>query len=202
MAKQKFYVLEKSDGERRLYTNWNDVLKDKKGSELTKSFTSRAEAEGVIAMQKMIINFDPDHLPEAYAFTDGSYNKDTKTYGYGGFIHVNGEDETIQGSGKCRDDQPNEWQITGELLGAKEAIERAVNKGLSEIVLFYDYVGIAAYPTGMFTPKPNTVDAEYASFVASVKDKIKVYFCHVKAHTGIPGNETADRMAKEAAGIV
>jgi ribonuclease HI len=201
MAKQKFYVLEKDDGSRHLYTNWNDVLKDKKGSNLTKSFATRAEAEAVIALQEMIVPFDPEHLPENYAFTDGAYNKDTKTYGYGGFIHVNGLEETIQGSGRCDEDQPNEWQITGELLGAKEAIQRALGKGLPEITIFYDYVGIAAYPTGMFAPKPNTVDAEYAEFVASVRDKIKISFCHVKAHTGIPGNELADAKAKEAAGL-
>ena len=34
-----------------------------------------------------------------------------------------------------------------------------------------------------------------------IKDKLKVNFVHVKAHTGIPGNEAADRMAKAEVGI-
>jgi ribonuclease HI len=33
---------------------------------------------------------------------------------------------------------------------------------------------------------------EYAEFVASVRNQIRLEFVHVKAHTGIPGNEEAD----------
>ena len=41
----------------------------------------------------------------------------------------------------------------------------------------------------------------YVEEYDKIKDKLKVNFVHVKAHTGIPGNEAADKMAKAEVGI-
>ena len=42
---------------------------------------------------------------------------------------------------------------------------------------------------------------KYAGHVAGLADKIDLEFVKVAAHTGIPGNEKADYMAKAAVGL-
>ncbi len=43
--------------------------------------------------------------------------------------------------------------------------------------------------------------AAYYDFIQSVNNKIELSFNHVKGHTGIDGNEEADRLAKNAVGL-
>ena len=90
--------------------------------------------------------------------------------------------------------------VAGEILGATQAIEKALELGLSTLTIYYDYEGIKHWAEGTWKRnKEGTI--HYHEFVSSVKDKIDLQFVHVKAHTGIPGNEEADTLAKEAVGI-
>ena len=134
-----------------------------------------------------------------YAFVDGSYNKDTKTYGFGGFLVENGERHKIQGAGRD-DDIASLWNVGGELSGAIEAIKLAIALELKEIYIIYDYLGIEMWATGKWKRNKPVTEAYYR-FIQDIKELIDVHFVKVKGHTGIDGNEEADKLAKEAAGI-
>ena len=80
-----------------------------------------------------------DTLP--YAFVDGSYNIAAKVYGYGGFLVHDGVREVLQGHG----DDPemaSMRNVSGEVGGSMAAVRRAIELGIKELVIYYDYMGI------------------------------------------------------------
>lgn len=142
-----------------------------------------------------------DKLPEVYAFTDGSYNIATKVYGYGGFLHYSETEEDIEIRGNDNDpEEAASRNVSGEVHGAVAAMKKAVELGLTEMTLFYDYEGVEKWPTGLWKANKK-ISKFYVAEYNQLKDKLRVNFVHVKAHTGIPGNEAADRMAKAEVGI-
>lgn len=148
----------------------------------------------------------PPIMPENYAFVDGSYNGNYKgkaVYGYGGIVHVNGEDVYISGNG-CEEEYVVSRQIPGEVFGSLKAIEKAIELGAEHLVVFYDYNGIGHWTTTTEkrwkAEKP--IAKAYVKHFDELSKKIKVNFYHVKAHTDIEGNELVDKMAKKAVGLL
>lgn len=136
-----------------------------------------------------------------YAFIDGSFNPTTEVYGCGGFlVDQLGKRHIIQKNGN-KPGMVKMRNVAGEILGAMTAVELAQNLGMKKLRIFYDYEGIAAWILGKWKCK-NPEIKKYAKFMQNVmKAGLKIYFTHVKGHSGNWGNEEADQLAKLAVGL-
>lgn len=134
----------------------------------------------------------------AYAYVDGSYNKFTKVYGYGViFVDESGIIHKLSGNGS----QPNMAlmrNVAGEIEGAMAAMRFAVEHEIKNLVIYYDYTGIEAWPTGKWSANKEETQ-RYRDFCRLCP--VKITYKKVKGHTGVEGNENADRLAKKAVGI-
>lgn len=216
MAKKNFYAVKvgKVPG---IYKTWPECQANTSGfpGAVFKGFETLAEAE---AFMNDAVNTDvsapyakdessssaPDgitNLPPVYAFTDGSYNIATGVYGFGGFLHYSDTEDDIEIRGNGNDpEEAVSRNVAGEVHGAVAAMHKAVELGLKELTLFYDYEGIEKWPLRYWKTNKK-ISMFYVEEYDKIKDKLKVNYVHVKAHTGIPGNEAADKMAKAEVGI-
>lgn len=144
-------------------------------------------------------NGEKEASDECFAFVDGSFNAVTKVYGYGGFLVDGGQKHILQGAGS--DPEMAEMRnVAGEICGCVAAVEKAIELGIKEIKIYYDYMGIEMWATGKWK-RNKTGTAEYHDFMQKAAGLVNVRFVKVKGHSGVEGNEEADRLAKEAVGI-
>ena len=140
----KFYAVRKGK-KPGIYMSW-DMCKQQtagfSGAEF-KSFPTKEAAEEYIGQKQQTVEKEPEN----YAFVDGSYNIATKVYGYGGFLMADGKREVLQGAGE-EEEMASMRNVAGEVLGSMAAIEKAVELGLAELTIYYDYMGIEMWATG------------------------------------------------------
>lgn len=128
-------------------------------------------------------------------YVDGSYDKNTRIYGYGMVIITDTELLQKKGSGI---DTEEVWNVAGEVAGAVRAIEYALEKGYDKLTVCHDYEGIQKWADGEWKAK-KTISKNYADVVRNARNSgLEISFRKIKAHSGDTYNEHADRLAKEA----
>lgn len=159
-----------------------------------KSFKTKEEAEAFLNGEIL-----DDNITAPKAYIDGSFDSKTNAYSFGGVLIMDGKEYPYK-----KKFEPDEYSslrnVAGEIQGAGFIIAYAVKKGIKELHIFYDYLGIEKWFTHEW--KANSkIAVDYQILADRVKDKIKVYFHKVKSHTNNHYNDYADKLAKEALGL-
>ena len=197
----KFYYAVRKGKDTGVYETWKECeskVKGYPGAEYKKFPTYKEALLFVEGKNEEIKMIDEKEVKEneAIAYVDGSFDLANWTYSYGVvFMTIDGK-ETF--SGRENDKELAEMRnVSGEIKGAMVAMDLAIQKGKDTLYLHFDYTGIEQWATGSWkTNKEGT--KHYKEFYDSIKDKLKVIFIKVKAHSGIEYNEEADKLAKEA----
>ena len=191
----KYYAVRKGRNT-GIYRTWDECKSQVfqyAGAEY-KSFTTEQEALEYIGRLK-----NNDVQSESYAYVDGSFNIATGVYGYGGFLMHDGVRYELSGNGSDKE-MASMRNVAGEILGSMAAVKKAIELGLKDISIFYDYAGIKAWAVGEWKRnKKGTI--EYYNYITSVRDSINIRFVQVRGHSGVEGNEEAARLAKRAVGL-
>lgn len=148
-------------------------------------------------------------------YTDGSFNPETKEYGWAYAIYSDafkeevGSDAMIKSdSGKASGEAAKMRNVAGELSAVMRAVKQLYtdHQGLIaepfEVKIVHDYTGVADWVTGAWKAK-NEFTQSYKAFMEKymASGRLIVTFEHVNGHTGVAGNEFVDDLAAKACGV-
>ena len=210
MAKKKIYAVRKGKTTGIFYF-WDECsasVNGYPGAEY-KSFTTKEEANAYLGNsfaaqteeekkdQRNTAPSGTESTLTAYLPIDGSFDPSIGKYAVG-CILLTPEGEPIRESGNGKDPESLAIRnVAGEMLGAMNAVQWAINHGYPSLTIYYDYEGIAKWVQGDWKAK-NKRTQQYAEFMNSKRSYIQLTFQKVKAHSGDHYNEEVDKLAKSA----
>lgn len=139
-----------------------------------------------------------------HIYTDGSFNQDTQTCGWGYVIVDDDQRFAIKRGYGAWKKWSNSRNVTGECVAVIKALEAFDNIGLinQHIVIHHDYEGVAKWITGEWETKIDLTKWYLNRFMNEVDVSNLYYqFEKVKAHSGDRWNDEADLLAKGAVGL-
>lgn len=191
----KYYAVRSPAGN-QIFHSWEECrefIKNKKGFSY-KSFLSLSEAEAFLEEKELEITH---HLPTAYI--DGSYDKTTGAYSFGGVLLVEGKEYHF--FKKYDADEFSIYRnVAGEIKGSGYILSYAIKFGIKEMNIIYDYIGIEKWYNGKWKANSKIAQA-YVDYVEKIRSKIVIHFIKVKSHSNNKYNDKADELAKKALGI-
>ena len=204
----KYYAV-KSGRTPGIYKTWDECKKQVMGysSAVYKSFTSLAEAEEYMKGASAVrAGAKPTDDTGRYIFyVDGSFDKATKRFSYGMVVLKNGGSgnvEEIATDSKAFSDpeMADMRNVSGEIYGSMAAMKWCLDNGVTDVVIYYDYEGIAKWALREWKANKKGTQA-YAAYYDSIKSKLNVEFRKVKGHSGDKYNDMVDGLAKGALGL-
>lgn len=237
--KSKFYAVRNTN---QIFENWSDcerVVKGTKGVEF-KSFPTREQAEAYLRGEEPVLSKkktqepvpyvsesgirgtikmaeDSDPLTwgiEGFVYSiDGSFNKDTQTYGGAFAVYENGVLLDGQAIANNKPQFAQSRNVTGEVCGFGFALSNAMERKLIKLTIICDYEGIFRWSApksvivndvacwGTSLKKP--VGKYHAYLLQTAKESgiEEIDFIWVRGHRGLKINQTADKLAKKVVGL-
>lgn len=199
MASKKKYYAVKCGRTPGIYETWDECKRQVMGfsSAVYKSFPTREEAEAYInAVQK---KSDIPDEQRVRIYVDGSYDKSTRAFSYGMVVLRDGKELTAKQAFNIPS-MADMRNVAGEIMGSMAAMQYCIEQGITDVMIYYDYEGIAKWALGEWKANKEGTQ-KYAAFYNSIKDKLNVEFCKVKGHSGDKYNDMVDLLAKQALGL-
>lgn len=172
-----------------------------------KSFPTMEEAQafvagGAAAAKQPDVDAAGVPTPEdgtAVAYVDGSYDPAAHRFSCGAVLFYEGKKLTF--SQAYDDPALNDMRnVAGEIMGATVVIAYCLEQGVSALIVYHDYEGVAKWATGEWKAnKPGT--QAYAAYCRQARAALDLSFVKVKGHSGDRFNDEADVLAKEALGL-
>ena len=199
MAKTKYYAVKvgKNPG---IYKTWPECQKQVMGysSAVYKSFFTLEEAEAFINGGNTVRSDKADE-DRVIIYVDGSFDIYSHKFSYGMVVIKNGGEECYNRA--FEDEELSEMRnVAGEINGSMAAMKYCLENGIDDVILYYDYQGIAKWPLKEWKANKTGTKA-YVAYYDSIKDRLNVEFRHVKGHSGDKYNDMVDKLAKQALGL-
>lgn len=193
-AKTKFYAVRvgRNPG---IYKTWAECQKETTGygGAIFKSFESLDDAQAFINGNTCVSSsLNLAQIPCAI-FVDGSYFNGK--YSWGMAVYRFGELAYTQSGIGISEEAAAHHNIAGELEAVVNAVKWADASDIDKFTIFHDYIGISEWATGRW--KTNTgLTSSYADFMKQYGQRVS--FQKVTGHSGVEGNELADKLARKA----
>lgn len=218
----KYYsVFKGKSGKPKIFTTWDECKAEVIGCKgaIYKSFKTMDEAKEFIDLNRKNSgnkhikksndksnsdnyqnSLDESKEDELVVYVDGSFSVEKGNFSYG-LLAIKDKEVIYEDKGVGFDKRAVSLRnVSGEVLGAKKAVEYAIKNNYKSVTIVFDYQGIESWAIGTWK-RNNDITIEYHEFMKEKMKQIDIRFKKVKGHSGEKYNDRVDFLAKSALGI-